>query len=177
MTLGASTRRYLTTDITELRARPASPGRMHDIPGREFTSSIRRDRRRTSGMLLLQLNGWARPITVAASIVRDHLPLLGAKKYPEIAKALGISAKDVQETANFISTLNPKPGMAYTPTPRPTAAGDHRPETEDGSYSIILNDDQLPGSASEVLSRADERSGSDANVKTYIRNASAPARF
>jgi len=50
----------------------------------------------------------------AARVVSGYLDLLGRKKFPEIASALGASQEAVREAGMLIATLNPKPGRAFS---------------------------------------------------------------
>ena len=47
--------------------------------------------------------------SVAAGIIRDHLPLAAEKKYGRIASLTGCSPELVREAVRLIETLNPKP--------------------------------------------------------------------
>ncbi len=46
-------------------------------------------------------------------LIDSHLEDLAQGRIPAIAKALGVTAKEVQETADFLRTLSPRPGAAY----------------------------------------------------------------
>lgn len=72
--------------------------------------------RTISECLLLQAhNSRHKNKTLAARIITECWEDLGKKKYPEIARALGVSQEDVKEAAGFISTLEPKPARNYRP--------------------------------------------------------------
>lgn len=66
-----------------------------------------------SECLLLQLVRNGEDRGTAAKIVAGHLDLLGRKKFPEIASALGISQAAVREAGAVIAGLNPKPGRVF----------------------------------------------------------------
>lgn len=66
-----------------------------------------------SDCLLLQLARRGEADSTAARIVENHLELLGRKKFPEIASALGVSQDEVRAAGAVISSLNPKPGRAF----------------------------------------------------------------
>lgn len=46
-------------------------------------------------------------------LIASHLEDLAQGRIPAIAKALGVTAKEVQEAADFLRTLSPRPGAAY----------------------------------------------------------------
>ncbi|MBI3990969.1 MAG: RNA polymerase sigma-54 factor, partial [Candidatus Omnitrophica bacterium] len=68
--------------------------------------------------LLIQLKNIEGTDPVVLKIIGEHLDELERKKYPAIAKKLGISVEQVRKVSEFISTLEPKPGRALS-TMRP----------------------------------------------------------
>ncbi len=94
--------------------------------------------------LLLQIRADGKEDSAAAKIVRDHLPLLESKRYDKIAKDLGVTIEEVVAAANYIATLEPKPGRNF-------GEGDIRYITPDvfvqkigDELVITLNDEGLP---------------------------------
>lgn len=103
--------------------------------------------------LLLQLDAPHEPAdagrdealrTLAAAVVRAHLPDLEARRYARLAKRLGVEPADVQRARTFIARLEPKPGRQY-------GTGDVRYVTPDVSvhrvgeeYLVTLNEEGLP---------------------------------
>jgi RNA polymerase sigma-54 factor len=94
--------------------------------------------------LLLQLRADGKADSVAAHIVRDHLGLLESKRYDKIARELGCPIEEVVAAANYIATLEPKPGRNF-------GEGDIRYITPDvfvqkiGDELVVsLNDEGLP---------------------------------
>ncbi|ADI02608.1 MULTISPECIES: RNA polymerase factor sigma-54 [Syntrophothermus] len=69
--------------------------------------------RSLSECLCIQLVQTGKINPVAEKIVREHLDDLGKGRVAKIAARMGISVKDVQETADLIRTLDPKPGRQY----------------------------------------------------------------
>ena len=66
------------------------------------------------------------------------------KRLIEIARALKVPVEQVQATANFIATLDPKPGRAYSAEISPYITPEIVVKKIDGNYAVILNDDDLP---------------------------------
>jgi RNA polymerase sigma-54 factor len=100
--------------------------------------------RNLSECLLLQIRAEGKQESVAAHIVRDHLPLLESKRYDKIAKDLGVPIEEVVAAATYIATLEPKPGRNF-------GEGDIRYITPDvfvqkigDELVITLNDEGLP---------------------------------
>ena len=95
--------------------------------------------------LLLQLNRLGiEDDTLASRIVRDHLDTLGAKKTQSLARTLKASVEEVQETAKFIATLDPKPGRIYSEETATYILPEIFVQKVDGEYVVVLNDEQLP---------------------------------
>jgi len=97
-----------------------------------------------SECLLLQIRAEGKDDSVAAKIVRGHLSLLESKRYDKIAKELNVTIDDVVAAANYIATLEPKPGRNF-------GEGDIRYITPDvfiqkigDELVITLNDEGLP---------------------------------
>jgi RNA polymerase sigma-54 factor len=94
--------------------------------------------------LLLQMRARDDASALAAAVVRDHLTLLESKRYDRIAKELGAPVEEVVAAANYIATLEPKPGRNF-------GEGDIRYITPDvfvqkigDELVVTLNDDGLP---------------------------------
>ncbi|MFC1498800.1 RNA polymerase factor sigma-54 [Verrucomicrobiota bacterium] len=94
--------------------------------------------------LLIQLERLSKTDSLAADIVREQLGNLGARKINDIAKALQVTAEQVQEAAKFISTLDPKPGRIYSDETSTYILPEVFVHKTDGKYEVVLNDDQLP---------------------------------
>src|SRR5436853_5958361 len=59
--------------------------------------------------LLIQLQREGRENGIEYKIVSDYMEDLGKRRFPEIARRMGISVEEVQEAANNIARLNPRP--------------------------------------------------------------------
>jgi RNA polymerase sigma-54 factor len=94
--------------------------------------------------LLCQLHRLDKADSLAALIVKDHLEALGARKLQDIAKALKTTPEEIQKAADFIATLNPRPGGAYTGDASAYIAPDVQVRKVDGVFVVILNDEQIP---------------------------------
>jgi RNA polymerase sigma-54 factor len=94
--------------------------------------------------LLIQLRRLDKSDSLAASIIREHLELLGARKIQDIAKAQKTTPEEVQKAADFIATLTPRPGNAYAGNASAYIAPDVQVRKLDGKWVVILNDEQIP---------------------------------
>lgn len=128
--------------------------------------------------LLIQLERIGKANSIESTVVRDHLENLGRKRYPDVARALGITPQEVQKIANFISTLEPKPGRMFSSEQHHYVAADVVVQLVNEEYVVILNDEQIPhlrisNAYKEVM--ADPQKGGDA--KEYIRDKIRAGKF
>ncbi len=120
--------------------------------------------------LILQLERLGQNEGIAAHIVRDHLERLAGKKYPDIARALGTTSEEVQKAANFISTLDPKPGSVYSSELSPYVLPEVVVKRLEGHFVVILNDDELPRVRISKYYRAlMDQNDTTTEVKNYIQ--------
>jgi RNA polymerase sigma-54 factor len=77
-------------------------------------------------------------------ILRDHLGELESRKYPVIAKALGVSLDEVLGATRIISGLDPKPGLPYTQDEIHYITPDIFVYKISDEYVVVLNDEGLP---------------------------------
>jgi len=61
--------------------------------------------------LLLQLQRQGKEKTLEYKIVSEHMEDLGRRRFPEIARRMGISVEEVQKAGDSIARLNPRPGQ------------------------------------------------------------------
>lgn len=128
--------------------------------------------------LIIQLERLGKSGALAEQIVRQHLELLGAKKYDEIAKLMGVQLSDVTEAAKVIATLDPKPGRAFSSEAPTYILPEVIVEKINGKWTVILNDDYLPRiRISEFYKRMLHAPSTDSNVKKYIQERIRSATF
>ncbi|MDQ0254591.1 RNA polymerase sigma-54 factor [Evansella vedderi] len=94
--------------------------------------------------LLIQLRQMEIRDTLAETIVEKHLDLLGKKQFKQIAKEENIDLDEVQYIADFIQTLNPKPGAAFHNEPAKYVVPDVTVKKVKGKYLVFLNDEHMP---------------------------------
>ncbi|MBU0676533.1 MAG: RNA polymerase factor sigma-54 [Verrucomicrobia bacterium] len=124
-----------------------------------------------SECLLLQMERLGVGDSLAAKIVDQHLDALGNRRHPEIARALGISVEEVEKTAGFIATLEPKPGRLYTSESASYVLAEVLVQKVNGKYLVILNDDQIPHMRiSKNYKRLMGDPTTTREVKDYIRD-------
>ncbi|MBT5480660.1 MAG: RNA polymerase factor sigma-54 [Verrucomicrobia bacterium] len=128
--------------------------------------------------LMLQLERAERKMTLEYRILDRCFKLLGKRKFPEIARDLGVSLEHVVQATEHISRLNPRPGNAYlndgeayvSPEVFITKTGDE--------YVVSTNNDHLPririsNTYKDLLSQT----GSASDLKEYIREKIRSGKF
>ncbi|QUH25993.1 RNA polymerase factor sigma-54 [Serpentinicella alkaliphila] len=77
-------------------------------------------------------------------IVENYLQEVGAKKYPYIAKQLGLKVQEVQEICDFIKTLEPKPGRKFSSINNNYVVPDVVVKKIGDEYIVQVNDSKVP---------------------------------
>ena len=138
---------FLEVDIDEIQAQTNS-----DRDEIEYVIELIQDldppgiaARNISESLYLQLERKGMENTLAAEIVRNHLPLLETKNYKELVKATGHKRSEILRAITYITTeLTPFPGLPYAQENTNYIVPDVYVRKIDGEYIVRLNDDDLP---------------------------------
>ncbi len=94
--------------------------------------------------ILIQLEQRDETDGITFKVVRDHFDALINHRWTDIARDLSITPKEVQDAADAISHLDPKPGLAYSVEPEGYVIPDLIVEKIDGEYMVFANDTSLP---------------------------------
>ena len=94
--------------------------------------------------ILLQLRTRGEEDSVAYTLVRDHFEDFLNHKWNEIARTLGLTAREVQDGADEVAKLDPKPGLRHGPDEDTYILPDLIVDKIDGVYHVFLNDTSLP---------------------------------
>jgi RNA polymerase sigma-54 factor len=114
--------------------------------------------------LLIQLAQEGLDDSLAGTIVREHLDDFLQKRYPEIARKLKKTVKDIQAAAHVIrKRLDPRPGTRYSSDEPRYIVPDLIVEKVDEDYFVQLNDRNVPTlrinrTYRDILSRAEAKS-------------------
>lgn len=128
--------------------------------------------------LLIQLRRLGKETSLEYRIVEYHLADLGKRRFPEIGRKLGIPPDQVQKHANFIGTLDPRPGQIFTPDPNNYVLPDVNVEKISGEYCITLNGEQIPHlRISNTYKDLMSQEGNGPEVKDYIREKIRSGKF
>jgi len=94
--------------------------------------------------LLIQLRQRGEDEGLPYRLVRDHFEQLVNHRWSELSKEHGISAKQVQDAADDIAKLDPKPGLKHADMSDNYVTPDLIVEKIDGEYHVFHNDSSLP---------------------------------
>ncbi len=134
--------------------------------------------RNLSECLLIQLKRLGKEGALEWKIISNHLEDLAKKRYPEIARRCGTNIECVQRAANFIATLDPKPGQIFAPDPNHYVLPDVTVEKIGGRWIISLNGDQIPHL--RISNTYKDLMAQDTNkddVREYIREKIRSGKF
>jgi RNA polymerase sigma-54 factor len=128
--------------------------------------------------LLIQLRRLGKEGSMEYRIISSHLEDLGKRRFPEIARKLGTTVDQIQRCANFISSLDPKPGQIFTPNPNNYVLPDVAIEKAGGEWQVSLNGDQIPHlRISNTYKDLMAKDGNPTEVRDYIRDKIRSGKF
>ena len=128
--------------------------------------------------LLIQLKREGKGTSLEYKIIQDHMQDLGKRRFPEIARRMGISVEQVQKCANNIAQLDPRPGQIFAAAPQNYVLPDVTVEKIDGQYQVILNGEQIPHlRISNTYKDIMSQDGNGSEVKDYIRDKIRSGKF
>ena len=94
--------------------------------------------------LLVQLRDAGEADTFAYRLVDEAFEDLKGHRWTEIAKRYGVDPKEVQDAADDLARLDPKPGLRFLPSDDEYVTPDLVAEKTDGEYRVFLNDQGMP---------------------------------
>jgi RNA polymerase sigma-54 factor len=128
--------------------------------------------------LMLQLERAEKTDTVEYKILRDYMDALAKRRFPEIARGLGMDVLDVQEAAERIGNLEPRPGRAFLPDNQQYILPEVFVTKSGDEFVVTNNNDQIPhlrisNTYKDLMSQAE----SSAEVREYIREKIRAGKF
>jgi RNA polymerase sigma-54 factor len=128
--------------------------------------------------LLIQLKREGKQNSLEYKIISEHMQDLGKRRFPEIARRMGISVEQVQKCANNIAQLDPRPGQVFAAAPQNYVLPDVTVEKVNGDYQVILNGEQIPHlRISNTYKDIMAQDGNGSDVKDYIRDKIRSGKF
>ena len=101
--------------------------------------------------ILLQMRHGDLSESLAHQIVLEHFDELINHRWSDIAKSMGVGAVQVQDAADQISQLEPKPGLKYASPQEQYVTPDLIVEKISGEYQVFVNDTRV--AALEIVAR------------------------
>jgi len=128
--------------------------------------------------LLIQLERLEKEHSLEFRIVDKHLDDLAHKRYPQIARRLGVQPHDITIAAEFIATLDPKPGSIFTESSNSYVTPDVVVTRDGDGFSIEISNEQIPhlrisNAYKDIMAQAD----SSKEAREYIRNKIRGGKF
>ncbi len=94
--------------------------------------------------LLIQLEQLGKENSIDYIIVKNHIDKLAKHRFREIAKELNVKIEDVQEAAERISRLEPKPGRIFLPDNDVYVVPEVFVEKIGDDYIVAVNNEYVP---------------------------------
>lgn len=135
--------------------------------------------------LLIQLDARGGRDTLPWRMIHDHFDHLVNRRFPEISRLLKVSVLEVQQAADEIATLHPRPGTLVSAEDPKYVVPDLLVERVDDEYVVMLNDRNVPrlriSSAYEGVIAANKRkpdaTPEEKQTREYIQGKLASARW
>lgn len=128
--------------------------------------------------LLLQLERADRKDSLEYRIVDKHMEALGKRRLPEIARGLGLSVDEVQESVGRIGHLEPRPGRDFLPDNQQYILPEIFVQKAGDDFVVTNNNDHIPhlrisNTYKDLMSQAE----SSPEVREYIRDKIRAGKF
>jgi RNA polymerase sigma-54 factor len=134
--------------------------------------------------LLIQLEARGQKDQLVWRLIEGQFDNLVNRRFPEIARQLKCTVEEVQEAADVVATLNPRPGLEVSAEEPKYVVPDLLVERVEEDYVVLLNDRNVPrlriSSAYEGVLREkkkSELSGSENKTREYIQGKLNSARW
>ncbi len=128
--------------------------------------------------LLLQLERIGKIDSLEHRVIDKHMDALGRRRFPEIARAIGVEVDEVQNIAENISHLDPRPGSAYQETAEVYVSPEVFVSWKDDRWEVTSNREEMPqlrisNSYKDLLVEAKDSK----DVREYIRGKIRDGNF
>jgi RNA polymerase sigma-54 factor len=94
--------------------------------------------------LLIQLQKLGKSHSLEYRVVDRFLDELARKHYPLIARKLSVSPEQITAAAEFIATLNPKPGSSFSSSSNQFITPDISVNRDGKDYLVVIHNDNVP---------------------------------
>jgi RNA polymerase sigma-54 factor len=129
--------------------------------------------------LLIQIKRLGKGDELEAQMVANYLPELGRKKYQDIARGLKMPLERVQAAAQFIGTLQPRPGSSFSSDDKQNIVQAELSVQKSGDdWVVVMNDDPVPRlRISDTYKDLLVNNGHDAGLREYLKEKIRAGKF
>jgi RNA polymerase sigma-54 factor len=135
--------------------------------------------------LLLQLEARGEKDEMAWRMIHDHFDHLVNRRFQEIARLLKVSVLEVQDAADGIASLHPRPGTLVSAEDPKYVVPDLLVERVDDEYVVMLNDRNVPrlrisaayGDVIASNKRRPDATAEQKQTREYIQGKLASAKW
>jgi len=128
--------------------------------------------------LLVQLERLGKKQSLAWRLVDQFIDDLANKRYPVLARKLGVPLEQISRAADFISTLDPRPAQRFTVSNNNYVTPDVVVERQAGEWTAVMTNDDLPHlRISNTYKDLLARPGSNGEVREYVREKIRSGKF
>ena len=128
--------------------------------------------------LMLQLERANRRHTLDYKIINEHMDSLGRRRFPEIARAMGLGVEEIQEAAERIGHLEPRPGRIFMTDRNQYVVAEVFVQRAGDDFTVSTNNDQVPhlrisNTYKDLMAQAE----CSQEVREYIRDKIRAGKF
>ena len=129
--------------------------------------------------LLIQIDRLGKSGELEAVMVSQHLNELGRKKHQDIARALKVPLERVQAAAQFIATLQPRPGSSFSSDDKQNIVQAELAVQKSGDdWIVVMNEDPVPRlRISDTYKDLLASNGHDPGLREYLKEKIRAGKF
>jgi len=129
--------------------------------------------------LLIQINRLGKSGELEYEMVSQYLNELGRKKYQDIARAMKVPLERVQSAAQFIATLQPRPGSSFSSDDKQNIVQAELAVQKNGDdWIVVMNEDPVPRlRISDTYKDLLVNNGHDAGLREYLKEKIRAGKF
>jgi RNA polymerase sigma-54 factor len=129
--------------------------------------------------LLIQITRLGKSEELEATVVSQYLNELGRKKYQDIARSLKVPLERVQSAAQFIATLQPRPGSSFSSDDKQNIVQAELAVQKSGDdWIVVMNDDPVPRlRISDTYKDLLVNNGHDPGLREYLKEKIRAGKF
>ena len=127
--------------------------------------------------LLIQLERLGKHHSLEYRIIDHHLDDLARKRYPQIAKKLSVTPEQITRAAEFIATLDPRPGSRFGEDTNTYVTPDVTVERLGDEWLVTMNNEQIPRLRISNAYKDLMAGGNGREAKAYIRDKIRAGKF